>query len=156
MTASADEVRAALLALDTAEAPYSFAVGEDGDVVGTWDYADAKWAGFFAAGTVDKSYSLTVTLHDDGTYTLIDRTRDSESKLGSSGFHYEANAFRGTTRKISFNRTWAPAAEDHGAAGNTYGWDFDTDDLKKPVLEVLARSGWTERKRGLLSRLLGR
>lgn len=156
MTASRAEVIEALLALDTAEVPFSFAAFDDG-VVGVWDYADAKWAGFFAAGTVEKGYTLTVTLHEeDSTYELLDRTSETKTRLSASGFSYSKTGFQGTTRQISMKKAWAPVASDHGQVGNTYGWNFDTDSMKKPVRDALEAAGWTERKKSFFAKLIGR
>ncbi|BDI21819.1 hypothetical protein [Herbiconiux sp. L3-i23] len=155
MSVSRDQLTADLLALNSDDVPFAFAAF-DGGVVGVWDYADAKWAGFLSAGKIDRDYELTVNLYDDGTYTLIDRTKDTETRIDRKGFHYESNSFRGNTRKISFNKSFAPVASDHGQVGNTYGWKFDTEEMKQPVREVLQRDGWTERKRSFLDKVLGR
>lgn len=156
MTSTETEVRAALLAIATDETPYSFEEFDEG-VVGVWDYADAKWAGFFAAGTVDKGYTLTVTLHaEDSTYELLDRTSETTKRLDAGGFSYSKSGFQGTTRKISMKKAWSPIASDHGQVGNTYEWNFDTDSIKKPVREVLEQAGWTERKKSFFAKMLGR
>ena len=50
-----------ILALNSPDVPFAYAESQDG-VVGVWDYADAKWAGILAAGSVARSYELEVTL----------------------------------------------------------------------------------------------
>lgn len=156
MTWNETQVREGLLALNTDEVPYRFAEFTEG-VVGVWDYADAKWASFAAAGTIDKSYSLTVTLDpDEKTYDLLDRTKDVETRLDRKGFHFEANTFQGTTRKISFNKTITPIAKDQGQVGHTYGWKFDTEEMKAPVRELMEKAGWTPKKKSLFAKMLGR
>lgn len=84
MAAPREHVTAEIVALGTPEVPYVFTATPAG-VTGTWDYADARWAGLMAAGTVDRTYRLVVELHDDGTYSLTDHGSASEARVGSTG-----------------------------------------------------------------------
>ena len=159
MAAPREHVTTEIVALGTPEVPYVFTATPAG-VTGTWDYADARWAGLMAAGTVDRTYRLVVELHDDGTYSLTDHGSASEARVGSTGgggfgASYSSTRFRGTVRSKSFNRSYSPIASDHGQVGHTYGWRFDSDEMKDPVEAVLERNGWTARRRGLWARLTG-
>ncbi len=146
-----------LLALNGEEVPYVYSAF-DGGVVGVWHYADAKWAALLSAGSVSRAYTLTVHLEDDGTYWFLDETEDSESKVDLRRLKagYRKDFFRGEVHRASFNRTITLAASDHGRTGNTYGWDFSTEEMKRPVRETLEAAGWRPRKRSLWDRMFGR
>ncbi|MBZ4487392.1 hypothetical protein LQ938_01040 [Microbacterium sp. cx-55] len=155
MASSREDVVGEILALNGEDVPFAFAAFEGG-VVGVWDYADAKWAGLLAAGQISRDYELTVTLHDDGSYSLLDETHDTQTRLDTKGLHHERSFFKGTKRTFSFNASFAPIASDHGQVGNTFGWKFDTEEMKEPVREILTRYGWIPRHRSFLDRLFGR
>lgn len=155
MASSQEVVVGEILALNGQDVPFAFAAFEGG-VVGVWDYADAKWAGLLSAGQISRDYELTVTLHEDGTYSLLDETHDTQTRLDRDGLHHERSFFKGTVHNVSFRKSFAPVASDHGQVGNTFGWAFDTEEMKKPVREILARNGWTHRNRSFLDRLFGR
>lgn len=155
MSAQREQVVAAILGLNGPEVPFEWSRTDTG-TAGSWKYADAQWAGLLAAGSVDATYRLLVALHDDGTYSLTDRTEQTTANVGVGGASVTHTRFRGTVRKKSFNSSVAPVASDHGRVGHTFGWNFDSNTVKAPVRDVLARHGWTQRKVGLWARLMGR
>lgn len=153
--ATREQVVADLLALNGDDKPFAYAAFDQG-VVGVWDYADVKWAGILSAGKIDRDYELTVVLHDDATYSLVDRTKDSETTINRKGLHHQTDFFKGTAHKKSFTFGASAITSDHGQVGNTYGWNFDTEEMKRPVRETLERAGWTHRNKSFLDRLFGR
>ncbi|NYF14836.1 hypothetical protein HDC34_003171 [Pseudoclavibacter sp. JAI123] len=89
MHAHPQQVTGALLALNGANVPYVFHATPTG-FTGTWNYADAKWAGVFAAGAVDRTFEALIELHEDGTFTITNQTQSSSASIGpgSAGFSH--------------------------------------------------------------------
>ncbi|PWD51502.1 hypothetical protein C8046_13385 [Serinibacter arcticus] len=143
------------MATNGPEVPFVWSTTPTG-LVGTWNYADAQWAGPLAAGAVDATYRLIVELDDDATYTLTDHTQEAQGGVGFGGGSASFSSFRGTVRRKSFNSSAAPIASDHGQVGQTFGWNFDSAVPKRVLQDVLAQHGWSERKVGFWARLTGR
>lgn len=155
MVATRDEVVRAVLALNGPERPFAYEA-TPGGVVARWHYADARWAGVLEAASVSRSYTLTVTLHDDATFSLHDVTDDREARVRPRRSGYRRDVFSGTVHRKSFSWTSAPVAVDRGRVGHTAGWSFSTEEVKAPVRTLLEQHGWRRRDRNLLDRLLGR
>lgn len=155
MVASRAQVVSAVLATNGAEIPFVWSATPTG-LVGTWDYANARWAGLLAAGSVDATYRLIVELLDDGTFTLTDQTQEARVKVGPTGVSGSFSGFTGTGRQLSFGAGAAAVASDHGELGQTFGWSFDNATPRGVVSDVLTGHGWSERKVGFWARLTGR
>ncbi len=153
MRARRDVVIDAILALNGEEVPFSFSRTPTG-AVGIWDYADAKWAGILAAGSVDRTFEMHVVLNDDGTYSMSDRSTSMTTSLSMNGGSFERTSFRGRIYKRSWSSNAAPIASDHGRVGHTFGWQFDSEEMRRPVAAVLEQHGWSKRK-GFWARLFG-
>ncbi|WP_430591852.1 hypothetical protein [Humidisolicoccus flavus] len=154
MSAPQAQVVAAIMTLNRPEVPFSWSPSPEG-VIGTWNYADAQWAGLLSAASVDASYRLIVALHEDATFTFTDHTEESSVDVNSNGLSFSKTTFKGSIKKKSFNKTFAPVAVDHGEVGHATGWNFDSELPKNAVRDVLTHHGWTERKLGFWARMTG-
>jgi len=162
MAASVDEARASILALNTDELPFVYEPTTDG-VVGRWNYANQKWATVLGAGSIDAEYALWIIL-DPATTTwrfeeheTVEQTQLSAGGDGI-GVTYERSFFKGRKKEFKFNLGAALAAKvtdrRGDRVGQTYGYRFSTDDIKKPAIDALTAVGWSRRK-GFWSRIFG-
>ncbi|MEJ6490299.1 hypothetical protein PQI23_11265 [Leucobacter sp. USCH14] len=150
--AAPDDAIAAILALNSPQVPFAFAPTSTG-VTGVWNYADAQWAGVLAAGAVDRTFALDVVLSPDGTYTMTDHSTQMNVQAGAGGGSFSYTKFSGRIRSSSFDSSAAPIARDHGEVGHTFGWRFDSEEMRRPVEQTLQQLGW--KKRGFWARLFG-
>lgn len=155
MHAPPQQVITALLALNGANVPYEFRATPAG-IMGTWKYADAKWAGPFAAGAADRTFESRIELHEGGTFTVTNETNSTSGSVGPGSAGFRHTRFKGKIRSKSFNSSVAPIASNHGQLGHTFGWTFDSDEIERPARDALAQHGWVERKSGFWSKLFGR
>jgi hypothetical protein len=135
----------------------------EGDrVIGTWDIADVSYSNLVAGGTIDKDYSITVTLDEaSGTYDFVERKTDSSTEGGrrsdgSIGFSAQKNVFKGKTMSKQWGGGFALDATSHGERGQTWSYSFETSRIKEPLFALLASAGWEPEKKGFLARLFSR
>ena len=157
------EAQAAVLALNSDELPFVYEPTDEG-VVGRWNYANVKWAAVLGAGSVDADYQLWVTLDEaSGTFAFLETEQVEETRgsVGADGIgvHYERSTFRGVKKSYKFDLGAAILAKvtDRGGetVGQTYGYRFDTDEIKDPVTAALEPLGYEQKRKGLLGKLFG-
>jgi hypothetical protein len=135
---------------------------EGNRVVGTWDIADVSYSNLVAGGTIDKDYSITVTLDESsGTYDFVERRADSQTqgglrRDGSIGFSGRKDFFKGKTTSKQWGGGIALNATSHGEPGHTWSYSFETSRIKQPLFDLLTGAGWAPEKKGFLARLFSR
>lgn len=159
MPASFADARAQLLALNSPDLPFVYESTPEG-VSAHWKWADARWHNILASGTYQQEYELRVALEEsDATWHFLETTAGMEANVGVGGASFTSTRFRGTVYKKSFRKDVAVSAQQTDRHGTTSGqsWQarFSTDDVKRPVVEVLTALGWSKKK-GFWSRLFGR
>jgi hypothetical protein len=133
--------------------------GEGNRVVGTWDIADVSYSSLVAGGTIDKDYSITVTLDEGaGTYDFVERKTESETEGGlrsdgTIGFSGQKSVFTGKSVGKQWGGGAALRATSHGETGHTWSYSFETSRIKQPLFGLLASAGWEPEKKGFFSRL---
>ncbi|WP_159501550.1 hypothetical protein [Microbacterium sp. 18062] len=147
-----------ILALNSDDLPFVYEPTPDG-VVARWKYVDARWSNVLAAGTIDRDYELRVVLDPaTSTWRFQERSTSTEATIGPGGLSFESTRFRGYRKTVSFSKNWAVDAEQtdrHGTTrGQSFGWSFTTDEVKRPVTDALAAAGWSRHK-GFFARLFG-
>ncbi|MFB2598755.1 hypothetical protein ACEXQE_13255 [Herbiconiux sp. P17] len=157
------DAQARVLALNSDELPFVYAAAPDG-ILATWKYADVKWAALAAAGTIDKSYELRVTLDGAEAEWEFDET-DTESSVtvhgdqGGFGISGGTSTFTGREKKVSFQFGVGSAAKTTDRQGphegNLYGYSFSTDEIKQPLIAALEAAGWHPKKKGFFGKLFG-
>lgn len=151
-----------ILALNADDKPFRY-TAEGEAIVGEWKVADVKWSNLIAGGGVDEAYRITVTL-DPGerTYSYTEHKSAGESQWGvQSGGGLSFEKRRSTLKGKTWGKTWggglaSRVEQDEEPAGHSYGYRFDTAEIKGPLLQTLAECGWQAKKAGLLARLFGR
>lgn len=139
----ADEVRAAVLALNDPQLPFVYAI--DGDVVtARWKFDDPAWAARLEASSgASRNFSYNIRLAAD---TSSFRWFEQDSGIDNGRFR----AYRGYNRGVSINLfTLLVAlvrrirrAADAGQHGGAPAMTTNRGDLSAPLLEVLERAGW--------------
>jgi hypothetical protein len=158
MPASFSDAQAQLLALNSPELPFVYEPTPEG-VTARWKWADARWHNILAAGTYQQEYELRVTLEaSEALWELSETTAGVEANVGVGGASFTSTRFRGTVYKKSFRKAVAVSAQQTDRHGTTSGhsWEakFSTEDVKRPVVELLTSLGWSKKK-GFWSRFFG-
>jgi hypothetical protein len=134
---------------------------EGSRIVGSWDIADVTYQGLLSAGTIDKDYSITVTLDEkSGTYSFSEVKQESESDVRLSGGTLEFGGSKDFFKGKSIGKQWgggaALRATSHGQPGHTWSYEFETSRIKEPLFALLHDAGWERGKKGFFSRLFER
>ncbi|MFA6244324.1 MAG: hypothetical protein WC655_25500 [Candidatus Hydrogenedentales bacterium] len=146
--ASLDELRARLLAVNEIDAPVTVNSSEDGKSIEvTWRYADARWADLARARGMRRTHRLVLRLCEERRCVRV-REFWSEfdwsagrggadirwkAAMGIMFFQYERERVFG----LQFGPDWKPTAN------LSYGYTFNLQDLKQPIIEAVVKSGWT-------------
>jgi len=141
---------AALLAqvptLNDPTQPFTFEV-KGNEIVGKWDIVRAKTLYPKEFKTIDKKYSITVTLDEKkSTYKFKDREKSSSSSFSGSGVSFGSSGFSGKTNKKEFSFELGGISKTDDGITPVLAWSFDTSRIKTPLFAFLKENGWTEKK----------
>jgi hypothetical protein len=140
----ADEVRAHILAVGRATAPFQIVDGaaEQVDLIAEWKIVDAKWYETFAKAGLSKSFRIFMKL-DPAAHEVRagDREYTVAWSAGVPKMTLAASAFRGQSQQIEFGKAYG--FTEKLEAGQIYNYKFDTSEMKKPLQEAIAGCGWT-------------
>lgn len=158
MTLDLRDAQARILALNSEELPFIYDPTPDG-VVAHWRYADQRWLGCIGAGMFSAEYELRVELDPAaGEWAFHEESSSSGASIGPGSLSGERTWHKGPQKSFSFNRSVAPIAQSTDRRGTEtgqfFGYDFTTDEVKQPVIDVLTAAGWKPRK-GFFSKLFG-
>jgi hypothetical protein len=140
----ASQVRAALLSLNRASAPYQIVDGstEGVDLIAEWKIVDAQWYEIFAKAGLSKVFRIYVKLDEmNHSVRASDREYSISWSAGVPSLSLSATAFKGQMQKVEFGTAYA-FTEDLGP-GQVYKYRFDTREIKGPLQEAVTRCGWT-------------
>lgn len=151
----------AVQSLNKPEQPFLYRV--DGNtIIGEWKYLDAEWVAPLAAGHVDQSFKIVVTLDEAShTYTSKDNETKNFSKIsigiGGIDARKESDFFSGKMKKIEFGGGLGKANQPQNkskVSEHLYKYNFKTSEIKQPLFDFLEQQGWKKPKKGgFLSRL---
>ncbi|RPJ69300.1 MAG: hypothetical protein EHM20_16550 [Alphaproteobacteria bacterium] len=118
---------------------------QDGDsLVFYWNLADASWYEFFSKARIESDYTLTVYLVESSKEArVIEETKRLDTKAGLPTFKASASYFRGWT-PFTFEKEVAYGIKDINPVqlGKLYDLKLNTGNFRKPILELIANSGW--------------
>lgn len=140
---STDDLRAALLALNRSTAPFVVRDGapEGCDLVAEWNIVDARWYEIFAKASLSKVAQVLMRFDAaSGEIRAVDRDYTVEWRAGVPSLALHAEAFRGQKTEISFGTAYA--FTENLQYGQVYQYRFTTKELKGPLQEIAAKSGW--------------
>jgi hypothetical protein len=139
----ADQLRIALLALNRDGAPWQVRDGapEGCDLVAEWKIVDARWYEIFAKASVSKVFKVLMKVDAaKGEVRAVDQEFTVEWRAGVPNLSASAEAFRGQKVEISFGAAYG--FTETLAPGQIYNYRFATKELKEPLQDVVAKSGW--------------
>ncbi|MEU3525487.1 hypothetical protein AB0E62_16690 [Streptomyces sp. NPDC038707] len=143
---SADEVRAALLAVGGPDAPYVVREGlaDGADLVAEWRIRDPAWHTFFARTQVSRAFEVRMRLvPENREVRALDREWEVTWAGGTPKLVLSAERSRGQVKTVS--RRWTVERGDDGRIRATEDFHFDTAELKTPLQEAVLGAGWTWR-----------
>lgn len=138
------EVRERLLALNRDTAPYQIIDGaaEHVDLIAEWKIVDAKWYEIFAKANLTKVFRIYMKF-DEAKHEV--RAKDEEFTLewraGVPSLSVSASKFSGQKTSIEFGTAYAFTEELK--PGQVYKYRFNTNEIKKPIQEVVTACGWS-------------
>ncbi|MDQ8705263.1 hypothetical protein RCO28_22590 [Streptomyces sp. LHD-70] len=147
----ADDVRAALLALNGPEVPYVIHGGAPGqdlperaDLVAEWRISDPAWYAFFARTHVSRTFQVCLRLvTEKHEVRAVDRQWEVTWAGGTPTLSLSAEATRGQVRTTSHR--WTFGGGVHGSGTEVTSRRFDSAALKDPLREAVLSAGWTWR-----------
>jgi hypothetical protein len=140
----ADELKARLLQLNRPGAPYQIVDGqsEGVDLLAEWKIVDASWYEVFAKAKLEKVFRIFMKFDPSkNELRAQDREYSVSWSAGIPSLSFEASAFRGQTTSVQFGVGYA--FTETLAPGQVYKYKFSTNELKKPIQDTCAASGWS-------------
>ena len=142
------DLRAALLALNRPTAPWRVVDGrsESVDLIAEWKVDDAAFQQHFHKAGSERVFRVYLKL-DPATHEV--RASDREYTMtwsqGGGGLTVSlsvaVSAFKGQKQEVSFGGP--PAFTEKLPSGETIGYKFGANELKKPVQDAVTAGGWT-------------
>jgi hypothetical protein len=140
------------LQLNTPENPFKVTV-QNNKVTATWNLVDTKWIELFGKAGMKKTYQIEVTLDESKHQTSYNETTgEVDWQAGLPHISYSSSSFSGKT--ISFQKETAFGIKENLQPGQLYSFDFNTERIKKPILDIIQQAGWTIKK-SWLEKMLG-
>lgn len=136
---TAEELVAALTALNRPDAPWAIRPGDEKrvDLIAEWRLTEPDWHSFFARTNMDRTFQILLHL-DPGKREV--RSQDRQWKVnwadGAPRLTLAAEQQRGQVKEVSWGRTVGEAAPDYR---------FSTEELREPVRDTVLAAGWTWR-----------
>jgi hypothetical protein len=140
---SPNEVRSRLLGLNRETSPYLIVDGQgDGvDLIAEWKIVDAKWYEIFAKANLTKIFRIYMKL-DSEKHEL--RAQDREYTIawraGIPSLSLAVSSFKGQITSVEFGTAYA--FTETLAPGQVYNYRFNTNEIKKPIQDLLVICGW--------------
>ena len=141
---SAGEMKARLLGLNRPSAPYRIVNGqaEGVDMVSEWKIVDASWYEIFAKAKLEKVFRIYLKLDADKNEV---RAQDHEYSIswsaGVPSLTLAVSSFKGQMTSVEFGTGFA--FTETLAPGQVYKYKFNTNELKKPIQEIVSSCGWS-------------
>ena len=136
-------LREALLASNRDTAPFVIRDGapEGVDLVAEWKIVDARWYEIFAKASLSKVFKVLMKFDEaKGEIRTVDQEFTVEWRAGVPSLSASAEAFRGQKVELSFGTAYG--FTETLAPGQIYNYRFATKELKEPLQDVAAKSGW--------------
>lgn len=144
MDSSSQQVYDRIMTLNRSTAPYQIIDGraKGVDLIAEWKIVDAQWYEIFAKANLSKVFRIYMKFDPQKREVrAMDEELNVSWRAGVPSFSAEASFFRGQKTSISFGTGYA--FTENFAPGQVYKYKFNTNEIKKPIQEAIAASGWT-------------
>ena len=144
MDTSTQGVYDRIMALNRPTAPYQIIDGraKGVDLIAEWKIVDARWYEIFAKANLTKVFRIYMKFDSSKREVrAMDEELNVSWRAGVPSFSAEASFFKGQKTSISFGTGYA--FTENLAPGQVYKYKFNTNELKKPIQDAIAASGWT-------------
>jgi len=144
MDPSAQSVYDRLMALNRPTSPYQIIDGksQNVDLIAEWKIVDASWYEVFGKANLTKVFRIHMKLDPvRREVRAMDQELNISWKAGVPSLSFEASFFKGQKSSISFGTGYA--FTENLAPGQVYKYKFNTNEIKKPIQDVVASCGWT-------------
>ena len=140
------ELRGRLLAVNSIDAPFSVSEREDGKIVVTWRFADAKWVDLARAHGMRNTHRIVLEL-DDATKTVYPTeqyTRMDWSAGAGGGSLRWATGMGITFFQVEHQRVFGLQIDQRGrfVPKLSYSYTFDLQEMKAPLISAVTNAGW--------------
>ena len=137
-----------LLSLSDPAQPYHIIPGQDCDLIAEWKLADATWYGILNKNQLKIAYRVNLLVDEPRhsvrcyeRYTSVSWSAGMQGPV--PGFNFTKSFFGG---RIFFKKSWGVvyAIKDVKTmeAGKVYEYHFDIDKIRKPIIDMVEKSGW--------------
>jgi hypothetical protein len=132
-----------ILSLNRPTAPWQVIPGfaENVDLIAEWKIVDARWYEIFAKANLTKVFRIYLKL-DENTHEV--KTMDREYTLSWSAgipvLKVEMSTFKGQSTSVEFGTAFA--FTETLAPGQVYKYKFNTNEIKKPIQDMVTACGW--------------
>jgi len=117
---------------------------ENGRLVVTWKYVDAKWWEIIAKSGLTKVYQLHIKLNvRKKEAILIDVKKDVSWGVGPTKVRLSGGYFRGIVTGIEIGDQWGIKENIH--LGKIYEYKFQPSEIRTPIMNTILKSGWNMR-----------
>ena len=140
----AGEMKARLLGLNRPSAPFRIVDGqtEGVDLVAEWKIVEPSWYEIFDEAKLEKVFRIYLKLDaEKNELRAQDREYTVSWSAGIPQLSLEASAFKGQMTSMQFGTAYA--FTETLAPGQVYKYRFNTNELKKPIQDICASSGWS-------------
>jgi hypothetical protein len=141
---SAEEMRAALLGLNSDDVPYVIRDGRDegADLVAEWRLLEPAWRTFFLRSQLSRVFKVHMRLvPEKAEVRALDQQFEVEWLGDTPRLSLAREAQRGQVKTAS--KQWSLSRDEDANREETFS--FDSDDLKNPLQNIVLKSGWTWR-----------
>jgi hypothetical protein len=140
------ELRGRLLAVNSIDAPFSVSEREDGKIVVTWRFADAKWVDLARAHGMRNTHRIVLEL-DDATKTVYPTeqyTRMDWSAGAGGGSLRWATGMGITFFQVEHQRVFGLQIDQRGrfVPKLSYSYTFNLQEMKAPLISAVTNAGW--------------
>jgi hypothetical protein len=138
------DLYARLMALNRPTAPYRIVDGhsENVDLIAEWKIVEATWYEIFAKANLTKVFRVYLKFDPARREVrAMDREFTVSWRAGVPSLGVQASFFKGQKSSVSFGI--GTGFTENLAPGVVYKYKFNTNELKKPIQQVIASSGWS-------------
>ncbi len=141
---AAEALRARLLAINDLNLPFQVRAEPSGRLVAEWRIADAKWIGILQAGGLHMAHRVVMELDPAARKVRVqDRSQTVSWSAGIAGIGGSWSFFRGITF-FQYERGIEVGLflRDGKWTTTAYNYRFVLSEMKNPLIEAIALSGW--------------